>query len=59
MRDREIDRERKRSEWMEDGGGQIEWVWVSRMSSVFGGSRMRSVLGGSVLGGDDLQLRRR
>ena len=56
MRDREIDQERERSEWMEDGGGQIEWVWVSRMSSVLGGLRMRSVLGGSVLGSDDLQL---
>ena len=77
--EREIDRERERSEWMEDGGGQIGWVWgwsgvgwlsvaarsttlskrenkisVSRTSSVLGRSRMRSVLGGSVLGGDDL-----
>ena len=25
--EREIDRERERSEWMEDGGGQIGWVW--------------------------------
>ena len=64
---------------MEDGGGQIGWVWgwsgvgwwsvaarsvtlskrenkisVSRMSSVLGESRTRSILGGSVLSGDDL-----
>ena len=25
--EREIDRERERSEWMEDGGSQIGWVW--------------------------------
>ena len=64
---------------MEDGGGQIGWVWgwsgvgwwsvaaisetlsmrenkisVFRMSSVLGESRTRSILGGSVLSGDDL-----
>ena len=27
LREREIDRERERSAWMEDGGGQIGWVW--------------------------------
>ena len=79
MRETEIDQERERLEWMEDGGGQIGWVWgwsgvgwwlvatrlatlskrenkidVSRMSLILGGSRSRSVLGGSVLGGDNL-----
>ena len=79
MREGEIDRERERSEWMEDGGGHIGWVWgwsgvgwlsvaaksatlskrenkigVSRMSSILSRSRTRSILGGSVLGGDDL-----
>ena len=64
---------------MEDGDGQIGWVWgwsgvgwwsvaarsatlskrenkisVSRMSSVLRESRTRSILGGSVLSGDDL-----
>ena len=76
LREREIDRERERSEWMEDDGGQIGWVWgwsgvgwwsmatrsttlskreteisVLRTSSVLGGSRMRSVLGGDDLDG--------
>ena len=27
LREREIDWERERLEWMEDGGGQIRWVW--------------------------------
>ena len=27
LREREIDRERERLGWMEDDGGQIEWVW--------------------------------
>ena len=27
LREREIDRERDRSEWMEDGTAQIGWVW--------------------------------
>ena len=79
MRETEIDQERERLEWMEDGGGQIGWVWgwsgvgwwlvatrlatlskrenkidVSRMSLILGGSRTRSVLGRSVLGGDNL-----
>ena len=27
LREREIGRERETSEWMEDGGGQIGWVW--------------------------------
>ena len=64
---------------MEDGDGQIGWVWgwsgvgwwlvagrsvtlskrenkisVFRMSSVLGESRTRSILGGLVLSGDDL-----
>ena len=26
LREREIDRERERSEWMEDSDGQIRWV---------------------------------
>ena len=25
--EREINRERERSEWIEDNGGQIGWVW--------------------------------
>ena len=64
---------------MEDGGGQLGWVWgwsgvgwwsvaarsvtlskrenkisVFRMSLVLGESRTRSILGGLVLSGDDL-----
>ena len=27
LREREIDQERERSRWMEDGGSQIGWVW--------------------------------
>ena len=27
MRETKIDQERERLEWMEDGGGQIGWVW--------------------------------
>ena len=27
LREREIDQERGRLKWMEDGGSQIRWVW--------------------------------
>lgn len=42
MRDREIGRERERSEWMEDGGGQIGRIGVSRTREIGHGRRDRS-----------------
>ena len=63
MREREIDRERERSEWMEDSGSQIGWVWgwsgvgwwsvatrlttLNKRQNKIGVSRMSSILGGS------------
>lgn len=41
LREREIDRERERSEWMEDGGGQIGWVLGVEWSGlVIGGGQI-------------------